>query len=411
MVFDPKLFKYAWAKRVIPICVILGLGYIDFACFYALGYREIYKFHSHGVAISLWVILAWCEICVIAYWILSTVTGPGKAPRVKPFNLYSSEDTSDLTPVPDYFFCDESGYPFWCSQCQSIKLPRTLHLKDRNYCILKFDHYCVWIGTVIGQRNYKYFLNFLIWFLMFFIVTLVYLSRYTKLNYDRGTQDIDHNYIVLYILSGFWILILLSLLSAHLWYVVHNMTTIDDMNIKRVKRYSRRTSNNDKTKRKDVRKIPGEETGIRYINVRHNDTRVVVQYTVNDYPFSFGFKRNWQNLWLNNNRTNGDFTQHESSYSRKRLAISFLLFLVPYVDLVYPSRERINVSDVEKSTLDSLYSHRLIEYEQYNDRLNDKFLDYINSKIKNNEFHMPRYLSPLAENQQSSSEGSKPDNL
>lgn len=407
MVFDPKLFKYNWAKKVVPICAVLGLGYIDFASFYSLGYREIYKFHSHGVAISLWVILAWCQLCVIIYWISLVITGPGRAPLVKPFNIYELEDTSDLTPVPDYFFCDESGYPFWCSQCQSIKLPRTLHLKDKNHCVLKFDHYCIWVGTVIGQRNYKYFLNIMIWFLIFFIVALIYLSRYTKLNYNRSTQDIDHNYIVLYILSGFWILIILALLFVHLRYVVYNMTTIDDLNINKLRRSLRWKSDTEKEK-KHIRNITGEETGIRYINARHNNTRVVVQYNVRDIPFNFGFKRNWLNLWLNNNRTNGDFTLHESSHSSKQLAISFLLFLVPYLDLVYPSSERTNVFDVEKYTQESLYANRLVEYEQYNDRINDNFLEYINSKIEKNEFHVPQYLSAFHENQQSSIEGSKP---
>ncbi|CUM46179.1 Palmitoyltransferase PFA5 [Debaryomyces fabryi] len=408
MVFDPKLFKYSWAKKIIPICVISGLGYIDFACFYSLGYQEIYKYHSHGVAISLWVILAWCEICVIVYWILLLIEGPGRSPRVRPFNLYNSEDTSDLTPVPDYFFCDESGYPYWCSQCQSIKLPRTLHLKDKNFCVLKFDHYCVWVGTVIGQKNYKYFLKFVIWFLMFFIVALIYLLRYTKLNYYRGTQDIDHNYIVLYILSGFWILILLALLIVHLHYVVYNMTTVDDININKLKRYLRWKAHNDKTKKKDVRGTPGEETGIRYINVRYNNTRVIVQYTVRDTPFTFGFKRNWQNLWLNNNRTNGDFVEHESSYSPKRLAISFFLFFFPYVDMIYPSKEKKIVRDVEKSTAESLYSSRLIEYEQYNEKISKNFVEYISNKIKKKEFHIPHYLPSFQEN---NDEGSTPDGL
>jgi hypothetical protein len=37
---------------------------------------------------------------------------------------------------------------------------RTSHCNICNNCVLNFDHHCVWLGTCIGRRNYKWFIYF-----------------------------------------------------------------------------------------------------------------------------------------------------------------------------------------------------------------------------------------------------------
>lgn len=405
MVFDPKLFKYTWAKTIVPICVVLGLGYIDYAIFYSLGYQEVYKYHSHDVSITMWVLLAWCEICIFAYWIMLLKIGPGRAPQVKPFNLYNVEDINELAPTPSYFLCDEQGYPFWCNNCQSIKVPRTFHLKDMNSCVLKFDHYCIWVGTVIGQQNYTFFLNFVIWFDMFFIIALIFLSCYTRLNINRGTKDIDHNYIVLYILCGFWILVILSLLFVHLWYVAHNMTTLDDVSRNQLKKYLRWKRRNDKKKKPITQHMPRKEDGKRYINIEYNDSRAVVQYTLRDTPFSHGIKKNWINIWVHRNNYKDNSTLHEDSYSKYQLFKSILLFVVPFYSISDTLLKRKRTEDSEEIGSEDFYSRRLREYEQCNPKLNDLFLANINEKLMNNQYHIPAYIpSSIADGMHSTDE-------
>lgn len=49
-----------------------------------------------------------------------------------------------------------------CERCAGAdKPPRAHHCKICNKCVLKMDHHCPWINNCVGQRNYKYFVQFL----------------------------------------------------------------------------------------------------------------------------------------------------------------------------------------------------------------------------------------------------------
>ncbi|CAK90969.1 unnamed protein product (macronuclear) [Paramecium tetraurelia] len=49
-----------------------------------------------------------------------------------------------------------------CSTCNIIKPARSKHCRVCNVCVSKFDHHCVWIKQCVGQKNYKYFVKFII---------------------------------------------------------------------------------------------------------------------------------------------------------------------------------------------------------------------------------------------------------
>ena len=51
----------------------------------------------------------------------------------------------------------------WCEKCLIWKRPDMDHCSYCNVCVEGFDHHCAVLGICIGDKNMKYFLQFLAW--------------------------------------------------------------------------------------------------------------------------------------------------------------------------------------------------------------------------------------------------------
>lgn len=51
-----------------------------------------------------------------------------------------------------------AGKVTWCHVCKAHRPERAHHDSQSGVCVMRMDHYCPWIGNVVGWHNYKYFL-------------------------------------------------------------------------------------------------------------------------------------------------------------------------------------------------------------------------------------------------------------
>ncbi|XP_036153346.1 palmitoyltransferase ZDHHC20 isoform X7 [Myotis myotis] len=129
----------------------------------------------------------------------------------------------------------------YCERCQLIKPDRAHHCSACDICILKMDHHCPWVNNCVGFSNYKFFLLFLLYSLLYclFVATTVlqYFIKFWTLCHRKSTQSCPKNELTdtrakfhvlfLFFVSTMFFISVLSLFSYHCWLVGKNRTTIE----------------------------------------------------------------------------------------------------------------------------------------------------------------------------------------
>lgn len=120
-----------------------------------------------------------------------------------------------------------------CPTCRVFQPPRSKHCHDCDKCVLRFDHYCAWLGTCVGYGNHCRF-----WW---YIFEETLLCLWTSVLYARslstgGSDSWMHFAIVVILLVVLLaaLLFLVLLLLFHSYLVITNQTTHELIRRKRI---------------------------------------------------------------------------------------------------------------------------------------------------------------------------------
>lgn len=222
-----------WVADVLtPLVITLLLIYGSWVYSYYICWKQVHP-HSPSKGIGLIVGNVLFVVLIYVLWVQMLVIGPGKQPALPRYRIIEGDD--DCIEPPRVFSCDERGFPIWCSQCQSIKAERSHHSTRLNICIPRFDHYCSFLGVLIGKRNNKLFIQFCVVFWCYFIYVGVSMAVFTPAM-KSDTGRVQPNVIVCFILIAMWLCILTALTAEHLVYLFTNGCTIDALEQRRIRR-------------------------------------------------------------------------------------------------------------------------------------------------------------------------------
>ena len=124
----------------------------------------------------------------------------------------------------------------YCNTCSIFKPPRTSHCKVCDNCCQRFDHHCIWLGTCVGNRNYKYFFLLITFITLDIIIEIIYsICIIVKTIKDKDGKKIKHRIFTISVLSGvslyellFLIFFVGKLQILHTRLVLQNFTFYED---------------------------------------------------------------------------------------------------------------------------------------------------------------------------------------
>ncbi|KAK1070300.1 Palmitoyltransferase pfa5 [Friedmanniomyces endolithicus] len=215
--------------RVVPAVLALIVAYVTYVVIgpltinYLLNApQDVRPRIATGIATPIvWLFLLIPVAATYLRLLLVVFRGPG----------YISQGDGELKkePSPDFwtrdvFVCDANGHPIWCYYCRNWKPDRAHHNQDVGRCTLKMDHFCPWVGGVVGERSLKFFIQFLFYSMLLSTYLTALMAFFVHETLHRNSNI---HFRVALGLGAFFLLFTLGMVVTTIQYAGMGWTTIE----------------------------------------------------------------------------------------------------------------------------------------------------------------------------------------
>ncbi|XP_006632707.1 palmitoyltransferase ZDHHC15B [Lepisosteus oculatus] len=227
---------FSWIPVIIITAVVVWsyYAYVFELCLFTLD-NTLEKVTYLGLFHVCFVMFSW------TYW--KSIFTPPSQPSKKFHLSYTDKERYEMEERPEVqkqilleiakklpvFTRAASGAIRFCDRCQVIKPDRCHHCSVCEMCVLKMDHHCPWVNNCIGFSNYKFFLLFLSYSMLYcvFIAATVfqYFIKFWEGELSNGPAKF-HVLFLMFVALMFFVS-LMFLFSYHCWLVAKNRSTLE----------------------------------------------------------------------------------------------------------------------------------------------------------------------------------------
>lgn len=182
-----------------------------------------------------------CALFFWSYWAtvftpVGTVPPNWRIPESEIERLFRAENQEQQKRILENFAKDLpvtnrtlNGSVRFCDKCKIIKPDRAHHCSVCGTCVLKMDHHCPWVNNCVNFTNYKYFVLFLGYALLYCLyVALTSLEYFIRFWRGELTSGMGRFHILfLFFVSLMFAISLVSLFGYHIYLVLMNRTTLE----------------------------------------------------------------------------------------------------------------------------------------------------------------------------------------
>lgn len=155
----------------------------------------------------------------------------------QPYEYYGPDLSPDSPGLEEFytkdvFVCESDGRPRWCSECLTWKPDRAHHSSEIGRCVRKMDHYCPWVGGIVSESSFKFFIQFTTYATGYCTICLV-AAAYTVHKEIVDGVTLDGRKIALLALSAFFGLFTCTMSTTAARFAFLNVTNVEILGLRK----------------------------------------------------------------------------------------------------------------------------------------------------------------------------------